>query len=310
MLIYFFILRFNWTDGKLNSSNLIELSGQITEKFDEEFRILYAQSLPLHTKVASSVQNSNICDYLLLKHPGTSTSTAAVCKPMWLTSTPNRAHTKQSGKEREIKNIQVSGTLYLEGKQIEQDFGHDLAAAEENPLNAENVNLSDSTLNVGTMTHPAVLFHHISTQSSCLNLDSIMHINANTTPQDSCTIELSSACSDKTSSQSHSCASTTTTPKDCSTQVKVQHCPYIHHSIVPTGSNLRDCVCKLTKERHYHFSIIRSKLNHMMLLLSHRGEQVDLAGQHRGYTSQAEGRKLHVVKDSVLIEMWPRSSCL
>ncbi|XP_061584302.1 protein FAM83D [Cololabis saira] len=39
--------RFNWTDGKLNSSNLIELSGQITEKFDEEFRILYAQSQPV-----------------------------------------------------------------------------------------------------------------------------------------------------------------------------------------------------------------------------------------------------------------------
>uniref|UniRef100_H3CPD6 Family with sequence similarity 83 member D n=1 Tax=Tetraodon nigroviridis TaxID=99883 RepID=H3CPD6_TETNG len=42
--------RFNWTDGKLNSSNLVELSGQIAEKFDEEFRILYAQSSPLSTR--------------------------------------------------------------------------------------------------------------------------------------------------------------------------------------------------------------------------------------------------------------------
>ncbi|XP_077581843.1 protein FAM83D [Stigmatopora nigra] len=42
--------RFNWTDSKLNTSNLMELSGQITEKFDEQFRILYAQSLPINTR--------------------------------------------------------------------------------------------------------------------------------------------------------------------------------------------------------------------------------------------------------------------
>ncbi|MCI4390155.1 hypothetical protein PGIGA_G00119350 [Pangasianodon gigas] len=302
--------RFNWTDGKLNSSNLIELSGQITENFDEEFRILYAQSLPLNTRVASSVQNSSIYDYLLIKHPGTSTSAAAVCKPMWLTSTPNRAYTKQAGKKREIDSIPVSGTLTLEGKHMEQDFGHDLTAAEENPLNAENFNVTASTLNMGTMTHPAVVFRHTSTQTSCLNLDGTMQIKAITTPQDSCAIALSSACSDKTSSPSHSSASTTTTPKGCFTQAGVHHCPYIHHSIAPTGSNLKDCICKLTKERYYHFSIIRSKLDHMMMLLSHRREQVALAGQHKGYKSQAEGRKLHGVKDSVLVGMWPRSRCL
>lgn len=274
--------RFNWTDGKLNSSNLIELSGQITEKFDEEFRILYAQSLPLNTRVASSVQNSSIYDYRLHKHPGTSTSIAAnVCKPMLLTSTPNRANTRQSGKEREIESIPVPGTLSLEEKQMEQDFGHNLTAAKENPLNAENFDMSANTVNMGTKTHPAVLFHHTSTQTSCLNLDGIMQIKLITNPQDSCAIALS--CSDKTSNPSHSSASTTTTANGCSTQVEVQHCPYIHRSIVPTGSNLRDCVCKLTKERHYHFSIIRSKLDHMMMMLSQRRELVDLAGQHKGY---------------------------
>lgn len=300
MLIFFFIPRFNWTDGKLNSSNLIELSGQITEKFDEEFRILYAQSLPLHTRLTSSVQNSSIFDYLVLKNPGisTSTSTATVCKQMWFTSTPNRTRTKQSGEEGYIP---VSGTLTLEDKQMEQDFGCDLAAAERNPLNAEKFDVSASTLNVGTGTHPAVLFHHISTQTSCLNLDRKMHMKASTTPLDSCTIDLGCTCSNETSRLSYSSATKTTTPKNCSTKVGVQHCPYIHHSIVSTGSNLRDCVCKLTKERHYHFSIIRSKLNHMMMMLSQEREQVDLAAQHRGYRSQAEGRKVHVVKDSVLI---------
>lgn len=308
-MIYFFILRFNWTDGKLNSSNLIELSGQITENFDEEFRILYAHSLPVNTRVAASVQNSSIHNYLLLKHQGTPISKASFSKPMCLTSTPNRAHIKQSGKEGEIESIPVSGTLTIEGKQMEQNFGHDLAAAEDNSLNSEKV-VSANTLNAEAVTNSPILFLHTSTQTSCLNLDGIMQIKAITMPLDSCAIALSSACNDETSSPSHSSASKTPTAKDCSTQVEVQHCSYIHHTIIARGSNLRDCVCKLTKERHYHFSIIRAKLDHMIMMISHGREQVDLAGQHRGYKSQAEGRKLHGAKDSVLVGMWPRSRCL
>lgn len=213
---------------------------------------------------------------------------------MRLTSTPNRAHTKQSGKEREIESIPVPGTLNLEGKWIEQDFGHDPTAAAENPVNAENFDVSASILNVGIMTHPSALFRHTSTQTSYLNLDGTTQIKAIATSQDSCTIALNSACSDKTSI---STASTTTTPRGCSSQVEVHYCPYIQHSIFPTGSNLRDCVCKLTKERHYHFSIIRSKLDHMMMMLSNGREQVDLAGQHHG------------VKDNVVVGTWPKSRC-
>lgn len=216
---------------------------------------------------------------------------------MWLTSTPKRAHTKQSGKEREIESIPVSNTVTLKGKRMEQDYGCDLTSTEENFLNAENFDVS-------------VLFRHISTQTSCLNLDGIMQLKAIATPLDSCAVACSSDCSNKAGSPSHSSASTSSTPKDCFNQAEVQRCPYIHHSVVPTGRNLRDCVCKLTKERHYHFSIIRSKVNHMMMMLSHRREQVDLAGWQSGYKSHAEGRKLHGVKDSVLIGAWPRSRCL
>ncbi|XP_051932740.1 protein FAM83D [Hippocampus zosterae] len=60
--------RFNWTDGKLNSSNLIELSGQITEKFDEEFRILYAQSLPVNARGPASAHASQSLERLPAEH--------------------------------------------------------------------------------------------------------------------------------------------------------------------------------------------------------------------------------------------------
>ncbi|KAM7402647.1 hypothetical protein PAMP_017867 [Pampus punctatissimus] len=81
--------RFNWTDGKLNTSNLIELTGQITEKFDEEFCMLYAQSLPLHTQGPPSVRNSGVYDYQLIKHLVTSSPQLAK-QVVHLTSTPSK----------------------------------------------------------------------------------------------------------------------------------------------------------------------------------------------------------------------------
>ncbi|KAK5934497.1 hypothetical protein CgunFtcFv8_014892 [Champsocephalus gunnari] len=74
--------RYNWTDGKLNSSNLIELSGQVTEKFDEEFRILYAQSQPVNTRGPPSVRNSGIFEQLLIKKLGASSPHLARERPL------------------------------------------------------------------------------------------------------------------------------------------------------------------------------------------------------------------------------------
>ncbi|CAN9512485.1 unnamed protein product [Ophioblennius macclurei] len=85
--------RFNWSDGRLNSSNLIELSGQITEKFDEEFRILYAQSLPINTRGPPSVRNSAVYEHLLLKHAATFSPQVTRERPTeqaCATSTPSR----------------------------------------------------------------------------------------------------------------------------------------------------------------------------------------------------------------------------
>ncbi|NWI57336.1 FA83D protein, partial [Calyptomena viridis] len=58
---------FTWTDGKLNSSNLLVLSGQVVEHFDLQFRILYAQSLPISPKAPSSCRNSGMFDHLVTR---------------------------------------------------------------------------------------------------------------------------------------------------------------------------------------------------------------------------------------------------
>ncbi|NXN53003.1 FA83D protein, partial [Rynchops niger] len=56
---------FTWTDGKLNSSNILILSGPAVAHFDLEFRILYARSKPINLKELPSFQKNKVLDQLL-----------------------------------------------------------------------------------------------------------------------------------------------------------------------------------------------------------------------------------------------------
>ncbi|NXS98371.1 FA83D protein, partial [Jacana jacana] len=56
---------FTWTDGKLNSSNILILSGPAVAHFDLEFRILYSRSKPINLKELSSCWKSRVLDQLV-----------------------------------------------------------------------------------------------------------------------------------------------------------------------------------------------------------------------------------------------------
>ncbi|XP_071429016.1 protein FAM83D-B-like [Pithys albifrons albifrons] len=56
---------FTWTDWKLNSSNILILSGPAVAHFDLEFRILHAQSKPINLKELSSCRKNKVLDHLL-----------------------------------------------------------------------------------------------------------------------------------------------------------------------------------------------------------------------------------------------------
>ncbi|NXL01474.1 FA83D protein, partial [Mesembrinibis cayennensis] len=56
---------FTWTDGKLNSSNILILSGPAVAHFDLEFRILYARSKPINLKEFSSCKKNKVLDHLV-----------------------------------------------------------------------------------------------------------------------------------------------------------------------------------------------------------------------------------------------------
>ncbi|XP_064023586.1 protein FAM83D-A-like [Pogoniulus pusillus] len=56
---------FTWTDGKLNSNNILILSGPAVAHFDLEFRLLYARSKPIDLGEFSICKKSKVLDQLV-----------------------------------------------------------------------------------------------------------------------------------------------------------------------------------------------------------------------------------------------------
>ncbi|XP_051957815.1 protein FAM83D-like [Xyrauchen texanus] len=316
--------RFNWTDGKLNSSNLIELSGQITERFDEEFRILYAQSLPLpvNTRAPSGARNSAIYDHLVLKPPGTPPSHLArkiKPQPECLTSTPTRLQTPEiqqmnnDREDRDRKSNPVSDTSTLGEDWVEQELREEVLSSDDHPcVPAMNVcnSITTHTQTVDVTISPTLPSCHISTQTACHTVEISVQTSTDTLPP------LTSSSSNQIS-PSASSTSSSSPPRNCPKLQEVDCRPPIRRNVaVRQDGNLRVCCQKRTKERQYHYSSIRSKLDHMMTLLSHKRELVDLTnltlrhGLHRGRKGHQDVRQFHSALDSAMMGTWPRSRCL
>lgn len=196
--------------------------------------------------------------------------------------------------DRDRKGNPVSDTSTLGEDWIEQELGEEALASDDPPcLPATNVTAQTQT--VDAMISPPVPSCDISTQTGCQTAD----VSVQT-----CADKLKS----KTSTSSNPNASST-----CNIQEVDCHPPVC---VVPQDVTLRECFLKITKERQHHYSSIRSKLDHMVTLLSHKRELVDLTnltlrpGVHRGRKSQQEGRQVHGTLDNVIMGTWPRSRCL
>ncbi|XP_066558512.1 protein FAM83D [Amia ocellicauda] len=270
--------RFNWTDGKLNSSNLIELSGQISETFDEEFRILYAESKPLNPKALYSQRNSGIYDHLFLKvAPGPEPPKPHLVEPSILSSTPKRAQTISvlpgvDDGELLPKDSRMSEASTIGEDWLEKDHVEEVLTAHEAPTGQDTA-LPVLTKETGSEESCVPLTCHTSTQTNIQVVESSMQtdVAVQETETTFTTSATQTASQDLVSSMLDSQISTL--PKEQSRAFK--RAPANHSPSSPDGS-LRDCFNKLTKERQYHYSTIRSKLDHMVALLSHRRELVDL----------------------------------
>lgn len=82
-------------------------------------------------------------------------------------------------------------------------------------------------------------------------------------------------------------------------------------------TTLKDCFLELTKERRYHYSAIRSKLEHMVTALSQRPELADVTNLTQGL--DARRQRIHKERlqepnprlpvDSMGTGTWPRARC-
>ncbi|CAI5688794.1 protein FAM83D [Oreochromis niloticus] len=288
--------RFNWTDGKLNSSNLIELSGQITEKFDEEFRILYAQSLPINTHGPPSVRNSGIFEHL--KHSVASSPHLRSERPACLTSTPSRkpqtlALQLPCDPASPHKASPESDTSTLNDDWMErQHVQEEILAGSTTPhfsaeQQAEKETETPSTCHVSTQTKRSV-----TEAESQTDLQLPQHLSIIT--------QISTGPSQDTSP--HLVSSRQPVP--------TQAAP---------DTTLKDCFRKLTKERQHHYTTIRSKLEHMVTALSERRELVDVTNVTQGLGARGSQR-IHkdcvqepnprMPADSAGTGTWPRARCV
>ncbi|XP_070815273.1 protein FAM83D [Chaetodon trifascialis] len=277
--------RFNWTDGKLNSSNLIELTGQITEKFDEEFRILYAQSQPINARGPPSVRNSGIYEPLLLNHMVTSSPHLARERPVSLTSTP----------ARKPQTVAVEPPCEPSAPDCcETDPVSESTIEEEDILAGSTTSClpADQPAEKELVT-PSTVFCHAFTQTGGSMKDS----DAQTDLQ-----------------LSHDPNPTTPT----STGPTGATCPSFMspRQILPTqgapDGTLKDCFRKLTKERQHHYSTIRSKLEHMVTSLSQRRELADVTNMTQGPGAHSRQREPNprLLVENVGMGTWPRARCV
>ncbi|XP_019715229.1 protein FAM83D-like, partial [Hippocampus comes] len=256
--------RFNWTDGKLNSSNLIELSGQITEKFDEEFRILYAQSLPMNTRGPASAQTSESFERVPSKHLLTSSPYLSRERPPGqarVTSTPGRKVSPLSlplpceeiAPEEVVRNGSAAsnsstiGDDWLDPQHMEEEI---LAAGPSPP--AEQPDASE----------PAPLSRapcHAATQTSFSAADGDTRTDVRLTRHPDLSRSMAAFSQNKAASLGMSASA----------------------QAAPTGT-VKECLSSLTKERQHHYTAIRSKLEHMMASLSQRRDLADIAVMTRG----------------------------
>lgn len=268
--------RFNWTDGRLNSSNLIELSGQITEKFDEEFRILYAQSQPINTRGPQSIRDSGVFEHLGLKHP-------VVCSPhvnrekpggpARLTSTPSRKPPRIPSPSPD-KSSPVSDSSTIDGGLVEQQLTEEevLAGSTTDHLPAGKAAAS-----------PAAASRHVSTQT----VPSVTDSDTQTDGQ-----QLTAA------------------PRTPRRDRSPRRIPPPH---AEPDASLRGVLHKLSKERQHHYSAIRSKLEHMVTSLTERRELADVTNVTQGRQGVRKDCMLEtdpgLAAEGGGVGTWPRARC-
>ncbi|NXT38401.1 FA83D protein, partial [Pelecanoides urinatrix] len=275
---------FTWSDGKLNSSNLLLLSGQVVEHFDLQFRILYAQSMPISPKWPS--RNSGMFDHLVnrIESPKEYTVEGNLrAEFARLSSTPKRLlkELDQAEDTPGGKPCKLGHSCLCE----EESFGDQEAIVEWKSVSTQtgpweekpavtvcNAATQTSAVMAETGTQTSVTARMTGTQTSVLLKTAVTQ-----TKEDEYTetpllhrklSKEGSSLSGKAVSSS-SLRSLSSSPSQCSLASSTGSLSSLR-SFEYSSSQRAEYFQKLHKERQFHYSTIRSKLSHMVDILSRR----------------------------------------
>lgn len=290
---------FTWTDGKLNSSNLVILSGQVVEHFDLEFRILYAQSKPISSKLLSSFRISGRFDHLVDQKPLSKELTLGNLLRLRLarlSSTPRKAELGGEEGRAEAgcgasKTSTISEEDYfssrkdrLEGRRA-TDAATQTEPGEETPaVSRSDVGTQASVATACAGTQTTVATRVVSSQtvvpttSATTQTDVDEGVLASPGSQSkegspvskmsvsrSSSLRSSSSLSSQGSVASSIGSQTSFRSTDFATPGHAKYRSTPHFDLC-----FRDSLRNLNKERQFHFAGIRSRLNHMLAMLSRK----------------------------------------
>ncbi|XP_045837820.1 protein FAM83D [Meles meles] len=317
---------FTWTDGKLNSSNLVILSGQVVEHFDLEFRILYAQSKPISSKLLSNFRISGKFDHLVDPKPLSKELTLGSLLRLRLarlSSTPKKA--------------ELGCEAPAEGGAEAKRRDSESSVSDENDFNScRDKPDSRTATDAATQTElgeevPAVSVSDAGTQASAPTACAGTQTAVTTRAASSQTVVRSTSATTQTDVDENVLCSQGTQSKEGSpvSRMSVSRSPSLRSSsslssqssvasslgsqasgratdFVPAGHakfwgtphldlGLRDSFRNLNQERQFHFAGIRSRLNHMLAMLSRRTFLTEnYLGFHPGNVTRASVNLLAV----------------
>ncbi|XP_059935006.1 protein FAM83D [Mesoplodon densirostris] len=267
---------FTWMDGKLNSSNLVILSGQVVEHFDLEFRILYAQSKPISSKLLSSFRISGRFDHLIDQKPLCKEPTLGNLLRLRLarlSSSPRKAEpgceegqAEAGCEDSEASTISEEGCFSSRRDRQEGGRATDATTQTEPGEEMPTVSVSDvetqasmATACTGTQTDMDENVLFLGTQAKEGSAVSKMSVSQSSSVRSSTSLSSQGSAASSVGSQTSLRANDVVTPG---------HPKYWSTPHLDLCS--RDSFRMLNEERQFHFAGIRSRLNHALAMLSRR----------------------------------------
>ncbi|XP_041588083.1 protein FAM83D [Vulpes lagopus] len=317
---------FTWTDGKLNSSNLVILSGQVVEHFDLEFRILYAESKPISSKLLSDFQISGRFDHLVDRKPLAKELTLGGLLRLRLarlSSTPKKAElgyeAPAEGKAEARRHGSESSTVSDEDLNGLRDKPEgrrmtEAATQTEPGEEAPAVSRSDAATQASMATACAGTQTMVTTRAATsqtvvrstsattqTDMDENVLFSQGTQSKEGSPVSRMSVSRSSSLRSSSSVSSQGSVASSLGSQASSRAA-----DLIPSGHAkfwgtphldlcLRDSFRNLNQERQFHFAGIRSRLNNMLSMLSRRTFLTEnYLGFHSGNVTRASVNLLAV----------------